>query len=307
MQENRESAPESTNFLQEIYKARWQTYRSELKRCQNEATEEAVHDLRVATRRLLALIELLRASLPHPRLQKLRTALKDQLKALNDLRDTQVMLIAVSNILADLPEIAPFQKYLLKRERRLLRSTARAIKSFKYSGLKKQMESVRKKILKRKPENGLERLMLQTADDQFGAVMLRYQRVDPANPASIHRTRVAFKKFRYVVEILQPLIPGLPEGYFKKMHAFQDVMGDIQDVEVLLSTFEDFAKGKTSYEPEPVLRHYQGRHKESVNAFIEDMQRLKTFWRPAPEEPFPWETGELSPKENQSPGAQASF
>ena len=196
MKEKQESSRENTNFLREIYKARWRTYRSELKHCQTEPTEEAVHDLRVATRRLLALIDLLRAIVPHPRLQKLRRTLKNQLDDLDDLRDTQVMLEETSESLDELPEIKPFQKFLNKRVRRLLRSTAKAIKAFKYSGVRKRMDTVRKKILKQKLDTILNSLLLQAVDDQFGAVIRRYQRIDPANPATIHCMRVSFKKFQ---------------------------------------------------------------------------------------------------------------
>ena len=135
MEEKQENSRENTNFLQDMYKVRWRTYRSELKRCQAEPTEEAVHDLRVATRRLLALIDLLRDIAPNPRLQKLRQTLKKQFDSLNDLRDTQVMLVETLESLDELLELEPFQKYLNKRERRLLRSTAKSIKAFKYSAV----------------------------------------------------------------------------------------------------------------------------------------------------------------------------
>ena len=318
MKENQDSSKENTNFLREIYKVRWRTYRSELKRCQNEPTEEAVHDLRVATRRLLALVDLLRAIVPHPRLQELRRTLMNQLKELNDLRDTQVMLVEVSESLGELPEIESFQKFLNKRERRLLRSTTKAIKSFKYSGVRKRMDAVRKKILKQRLDKVLDSLMLQAADDRFSTVIRRYKRVDPANPGTIHRMRVAFKKFRYMVKIIYPLVPNYPENNFKQMHEYQGVMGDIRDMEVLLSTFEDFAERDASYNPEPVLRYYQKRYSECINAFIEDMHQINTFWRPALESPFPWETGQgretnasleetaepLSEEENNEKGEQ---
>jgi hypothetical protein len=67
-------------------------------------------------------------------------------------------------------------------------------------------------------------------------------------------------------------------------------MGDIQDMEVFLSTFEEFAERDTSYNPEPVLRYYQQRHKDLVNTFIEDMHKVNNFWRADPDSPFPWET-----------------
>lgn len=48
MEENQENSKENKNLLQEIYKTRWRSYRSELKRCQTDPTEEAVHELRHA-------------------------------------------------------------------------------------------------------------------------------------------------------------------------------------------------------------------------------------------------------------------
>jgi len=291
MEEKQESSTENTDFLRKIYKTRWRTYRGELERCQAEPTEEAVHDLRVATRRLLALIDLLRAITPNPRLQKLRRTLKEQLDAMDDLRDTQVMLVETSESLNELPELEPFQKYLQKRERRLLHSTAKAIKSFKYSSVRKQLETIRKRRLKGKSGANSNDLLLRAVDDQFGAVISRSQRIDPAHPATIHRMRVAFKKFRYMVEIVQPLLPNLPTENFERMHAYQSAMGDIQDVEVFLAAFDDFAERDASYNPEPVLHYYQQRHEDSIKAFIEDMGQVSTFWRSAPEAAFPWESG----------------
>ena len=64
---------------------RWKRYRAELKRCQRDFSEEAVHDLCVATRRLLAVMDICRTLDPHPRVQKVRRALKNQLDALDDL------------------------------------------------------------------------------------------------------------------------------------------------------------------------------------------------------------------------------
>lgn len=288
MDEKKEISKENKGLLQEIYKTRWRTYRNELKHCQTDPTEEAVHELRIATRRLLALIDLLRNIAPNTRLQKLRQALKKQFDELNDLRDTQVMLVETSESLDELPEVAPFQRYLNKRERRLLRSTVKAIKTFKYSGIRKQMDTVRKKTRKKISPD----LLLHAVDERFETVIRRYQHIDQANISTIHRMRIAFKKFRYMVEIVHPWIPGFPENNFEFMHGYQGMMGDIQDLEVFLSTFEDFADRDASYDPKLVLRYYQQRHEEAVTAFIEDMHQIHAFWRPTPESAFPWETGQ---------------
>jgi CHAD domain-containing protein len=280
---------ENTDFLQEVFKSRWQTYRSELSRCHSEPTEEAVHDLRVISRRLLALIDMLRDIAPHPRLQKLRRTLKNQLDDLDDLHDTQVMLVEVSDSADDLPELQPFLEFLDKRERHLLRLATKSIKSFKYSSFRKQMDAVRKTLLKQEQVAMWSPLMLQAVDDAYAALLRRYQRIEPANMATLHRVRIAFKKFRYMVEIVHSLIPNLPEANFKYMHEYQGMMGDIQDKEILISTFEDFAEGDASYNPEPVFRFYFQQRIEVINAFVEDMHQINTFWRPTPEALFPWE------------------
>lgn len=281
----------NTSLLIETLENRWKTYRSELKRCQKEASEEAIHDLRVATRRLLALVDMLRAISPHPRLQKLRHTFKNQLDSLDDLRDTQVMLIEVSKTIEDVPELMLFQKYLAKRETRLLKLTAKGIRSFKITNIRKRLDSTRKALLKMGNEDQQQVALLQIVDDAYGTVLRRFRRIAPTQPATIHRVRVAFKKFRYMVEIIYPLIPNFPESHFKAMHDYQDMMGAIQDLEVLLSTFDDFAEKDASYDPEPVRRYYQQRYTEVVNTYLEDMHQINTFWRTESESPFFWEAG----------------
>ena len=94
---------DAKTVLLESLDARWKKLRAELKICRNEFSEEAVHDLRVATRRLLALFDLLRVLIPRKRVQKIRRALKDQLDELDDLRDTQVLLADISEFIQDIP------------------------------------------------------------------------------------------------------------------------------------------------------------------------------------------------------------
>jgi CHAD domain-containing protein len=286
----------NTSLLIETLGNRWKTYRSELKRCHKEPDEEAIHDLRVATRRLLALVDMLRAVSPHPRLQKLRRAFKDQLDSLDDLRDTQVMLVEVAETLEDLPELAPFQEYLVKREKRLLKSTAKATRSFKSTNIRKQLDATRKALLK--AENGIDhkKRLPQIVDEAYETTLRRFRHIEPAQPATIHRVRIAFKKFRYMVELIHPLVKDLPEDNFKQMHDYQNMMGDLQDVEIFVSVFDDFADKDASYDPDPVRQFYKQRHSEVINIFVEDMHQINTFWRTTPESPFPWEIGHRQEK-----------
>jgi len=279
---------DSISLLVEALDARWKKYRSNLEICRQEFSEAAVHDMRVSTRRLLALVDLLRALTPHPRLQKLRRAFKEQLDGYDDLRDTQVMLVEVSETLEELPELKPFEDFLLKREKRLLRTAAKQVKTYKFTGLARRLEAVRQGLLAQADVENVHRAMLEAVDDMYAIVLQRLKRVDASQSSSIHHLRVAFKKFRYALEIIQPLVPDLPAQNFKYMHAYQGAMGNIQDMEVLLLALADFARRDVSYNSEPIRLHFQQRHIQFIQAYLEDMQQIHTFWRQIPEAPYPW-------------------
>jgi CHAD domain-containing protein len=267
---------------------RYAKYLAERKRCQAEFSEEAVHALRVAIRRLLALIELLRDIAPRPRLQKLRLACKAQLDSLDELRDIQVMLAEISGILESLPELAPLQKFLQKRAKRLLKTAEREVRDFKTSAICRRIENVRAGLTE--PTRSLELTALLAAlDEAYLTVNQRQGRVEAAQPASIHRVRVGFKKFRYMVEIIQPLLPNFPITQLKALHDYQTTMGEIQDLEVFLHTLADFAARHKHYDPLPVRRFYERRHADLIAAYIQNMNAAGTFWRATPEKAFPWE------------------
>jgi CHAD domain-containing protein len=100
---------------------RWETFRSGLKRCQKKSSEEAVHDLRVATRRLMSLLDLL-ANIHHEgTLRQAQRRLKRLLDRFGPLRDAQVQLRSVEKMLPSFPDLQGFYAYLVKRERKLVR------------------------------------------------------------------------------------------------------------------------------------------------------------------------------------------
>jgi CHAD domain-containing protein len=280
---------DTQTLLLEALAARWEQYRNAIKTCRREYSNEAVHDLRVATRRLLALADLIRAIAPHPRLQKIRTALKGQLDEFDELRDTQVLLAEISENIENLPELKPFQKWLQKRERRLLREAEELIEALKLGGLVRRLEKVRASLTEAAASVELNARALQAVDEAYLTVTQRYGWIDPAQPATIHRTRVGFKKFRYMVEIIQPLLPGFPETNFKRMHNYQTAMGEIQDTEVFLNTLAEFAETDKTNAIKAMRQFYEKRHTELIAAYIEDKGEILAFWRPGSENPFPWE------------------
>jgi CHAD domain-containing protein len=276
-----------TNFLLESLDRRWEQYRTNLKACRAEFSEEPVHDLRVGTRRMLAVLDIIRAVAPHPRVQKLRRLFKDQLDGFDDLRDVQVMLADISENIEGLPELLPFQGHLQKREKRLLRAAEIHVGEIKPSAINQRLLKVRQSLIAI-PDEELSPRLVQAVDIAFSMVRQRYGWIDPDQPASIHSVRVAFKKFRYMIECIQPILPDFPESQFKRMHDYQTLMGDIQDAEVFLLTLANFSAHHTEHNLEPVHRMYETYFSQALTIYLDDKGELDTFWRVAPASNFPW-------------------
>jgi CHAD domain-containing protein len=279
-----------TNILLNSFDGRWKKYRAQLKICKREFSEEAVHDLRVATRRLLAVLDLLRALDPHPRIQKARRTLKNQLDEFDDLRDVQVMLVDASEALANFPELKPFEEWLVDREKRLLRKARKQIAESKSSDLEKRVEKIHASIQETARGRGFRTRLLEAVDNAYLRAMQAYGQVDASQSATIHRLRIVFKKFRYLVEIAHPFLKKYPDSHLERMHEYQSKMGLIQDVEIFLSTLKDFGEGTASDSAlEAVRRHFEKRLAESLSAFLDAKDEALAFWRAAPNQPFPWE------------------
>jgi CHAD domain-containing protein len=274
---------------------RWEKYNQELNRCRQAFSEEAVHDLRVATRRLLALIDLIGVLYPNIQVQKLLLIFKDQLDSYDDLRDTQVMLLEIGQRVQEIPELTNFHKYLAKREKDLLRTAEKNVQRYKLTVLEKRVATLEKAMRKVQERESFVEQVFQSLDDVYASVLKRFKRIDPNIPPTIHRVRVRFKKFRYMVECVYPFLSKFPEGNLRAMHDYQTLMGNIQDKEVLLSTLNTFAGKKNGAKLNEAIEFYQREHAETIQVYMAQKDELLRFWRQSPAKPFPWEADSISP------------
>lgn len=275
-------------FLLQALDERWEKYRAELKRCRAEFSNEAVHDLRVASRRMLAFGRLMNSISPRPRLQKLNRAFKDQLDEFDDLRDIQVVLAEISETIQELPQLQEFQDHLQNVEKSLLKTLRKKLRVIDLFDVSKRIRRMRE-ALKAEPNENFISPAFQAVDGAFLITRQRRNWVNPAQATSIHRVRVAFKTFRYMVEIIHPVLQDFPFENLKCMHDYQSLMGEIQDVEVIMQALADAPVQVSSFDPVPVRGYYERCHAKAVSAYLEQKDQLDTFWRPTPDQPFPWE------------------
>jgi CHAD domain-containing protein len=214
--------------------------------------------------------------------------LKEQLDEFDDLRDTQVILAEISETVHELPELHTFQKRQQLLEDKLLRTLQKKIKKYNINELSKRIRKTHD-VIKADADDDLESQILQAVDDAFLTTRQRLGWVDLARPVTIHRVRVAFKSFRYMVEIIHPLLKNFPETNLKSMNDYQSLMGEVQDAEVFMQTLADFSEHASLSDLEAIRRYYERRHAEAISAYADDMNQLHVFWRAAVEQSFPWE------------------
>jgi CHAD domain-containing protein len=264
-------------------------YKAELKTCRREFSEEAVHDFRVAVRRLLSFLDLLRVVIQDPKIQKIRRVLKDQLDDLDDLRNIQALLADISEIIHETPALQSFQGYLKQKEKSLMRLARKEVNSLKTDSLVRRIKKLNPAVEKLKEAN-LEISLFSAVDEAYAVVNQRYALVDLDLPATIHRLRIAFKKFRYMIEVIYPILENPPLEYLKRMHDYQAAMGDIHDMEVALQELADFSELEgVSRDTETAHSYYNERHVTALSRYIEDKGEVLTFWRTSPAHPIPQE------------------
>ncbi len=116
----------------------------------------------------------------------------------------------------------------------------------------------------------------------FARAVQRRQAVDPADARSFHRFRVAFKKFRYTIEILRPQLGWVTKKMLIQMNAYQTAMGEIQDLQVLTASLRSFVlrRGQLmSMASMPVYQHLAELRRRAVEEFLARADELYQFWQ----------------------------
>jgi CHAD domain-containing protein len=263
----------------------WRRYRKRLKRCQERFSERAVHASRVETRRLLSTIELLGAFIPERDIKKVRRALKRHLDTFDQLRDTQVQLGYVGRMMGTFPAARAFHDWLQKRESLLTSETRRNIRRIKTKRLGRRLAAVEKEIQhwrKQMTRAKAFAMVLRAIHLTFAEVARLCRHVQAGDTKTIHRTRVAFKRFRYMVEALAPLLPAVTENHRRAMHGYQYMMGDIQDMEVLLTALDKFIRRKeiNAAAARRLKNELVRWDRLLIQVYLNAAARLRRFWPP---------------------------
>lgn len=207
----------------------------------HKARSRPVHDLRVAVRHLTAALELAEA-LGHSVRPASRRVLRELLAALSPLRDAQVQVRAVAG--ARLDDASHFAlKLLRRRARSLKRDTRRTLRALRLGKLRKDIARVSQALLRDTPgAEVVEHALLGELARRHLELAHRRQQLDGGDARALHRGRLALKHYRYVLEVLAPLLPPASEELRFASSELQAQLGEAHDRHVLAERVRDLSR-----------------------------------------------------------------
>jgi CHAD domain-containing protein len=260
---------------------RWSGFVRALAKCETRPGEKNVHDLRVAARRLIASLDLLEALVPDLPIRDLRLSLRRIIKQFGPLRDTQVHLIKARKLARKFPAFQIGLTVLKVRESVQLKDARKFFRAVNLPALERMLVAV---------QSGLAAYCVTQADAELDRAILRgalarayvrtFVRKSPAltgTPRLVHEFRIALKKFRYLAELLYPVLGSGEEGRLKEMKALQTRVGRVHDQDILIAGLADIMRRYRKNAPDQYARLtelLQSERKHLMAGFAAGADRL---------------------------------
>jgi CHAD domain-containing protein len=274
----------SSDELLSSFDNSWKKFSEAWKQARAKATEKSVHDLRVSTRRLIATLELARVLSKDNGVRRLKRRARKILKRMGPLRDVQVQMRGISHV-RQAGTVGDFKRRLKRKERDAIVGVQDELKRRVKQRLSEQFEDVRsefKRLHRSIGDESIPRSLEKTLSvrrNEFLRAQRRFRQAQPPKEEALHSMRIALKKLRYLVEAAQPLLGPAAKKRAREMQRFQQLMGDIRDVEILREALEKWAmkKGK-KIAVVPALEDLQHKRERLLKQLIESAGPLQRFF-----------------------------
>ncbi|MFH1051271.1 MAG: CHAD domain-containing protein [bacterium] len=270
-------------LLQNSIDANLENYILKLNECNAKFCELAVHDVRVRIRRFLSLLSMIRFITNLHVTSEISMLLKDQFRIFDPLRDIQVQLLKVQHIVYNNPVLYEYYHHLLNCEEGYIPLLKHGLNDFDILFLEKLVKNLKFEL--NIFYSGKNTKIVRPQDiacQRFTQVITRFNLSKREDVRSIHKIRLSFKKFRYTMEIVQPITNMLPE-VFKEMSDFQSLLGDIQDLTVFSRKIQEFAELQEKIPKimfEPIADELLSEREVLINKFYSNFNKVYSLWKP---------------------------
>ena len=228
--------PAAATVIAAALAASWERVENELERYREDPEQAGSHDLRVGLRRLLAALELARTLEPEALPEKLSDRVKRLLGALSPLRDIEIQREAVEERALEPATRHNLLGWLRRHEKKLGKKIRRRVGRFPVAEVRSGMLEAALALEQRahEPTSSAELVVVGAVAARYAAFDRRRRGALEHDLEELHRTRIAFKKYRYAVELAGPLLRPPSKPRKDALKFFQDELGALQDSVVVL-------------------------------------------------------------------------
>ena len=200
----------------------------------------AIHQARVATRRVRAALPIVTRG---ARRRKLKKTVSQLTRALGSVRELDVALLTLDELATDASvptEGIDLLRTILKEERhRQYAEMSARIERVNLERLQRKILAAVQRVTERdQDQSNLKRLRVVVKKSGRRAIALQAM-MDNAGgiylPDRLHQVRIAVKKLRYVLEIARELSRSRALARLRTLKAVQDLLGRMHDLEVLIT------------------------------------------------------------------------
>jgi len=236
---------------------------------------EALHDFRVALRRLRTLLRAFRAQLDDAVSKKLQRRLRDVTRSTSRTRDAEVQLAWINDQRPALGKRAgpgvPWLVARLTEHRDKGYAKARSDGVAQFRRLDRRLRRALSTALLAPAVDGptLAVATAQTIREQTATLEHEVRAAhSPRDVEAIHGARIAGKRLRYVLE---PIVSDAPEiaPLVKQLRQIQDLLGELHDVQVLLADLGNAVA-------EAAAEHARGLHEAAVADAAKGQRKRRT-------------------------------
>lgn len=205
-------------------------------------TPEAVHHMRVATRRMRAAMLVFGTHFSGKRAERVRDGLQQVARALGEVRDLDVQIDKAEAFRVALPPDAQGGLTSMIEEWRVRRWKARKalvrlLDSREYREFKRNMERFLEE--ESKPPDQTEGAQAYQVRHVLGSVLMQhyeamraFEALERPTITQLHALRISGKYLRYTLEFFRDVLPKDARGMIKDIVKLQDSLGQLNDAEI---------------------------------------------------------------------------
>jgi CHAD domain-containing protein len=198
--------------------------------------------------------------------------------------------------------IVDFQRSLQRREAGEIAAIRRKLKRDTKRRLTNGVRNVQAEFVRMHDNQRIRRAVERVLRLRRNQFLKARKCFKPSDEETLHDMRIALKKLRYAVEASAPVLGDFAKERARNMHAFQQLLGDTRDVELLRTRLEKWAaKRGNKIAIVPALEGLQEKREQLMQKIVQSAGALENIFPEEHLKPAMEKTLAVSPAEANRP------